>query len=55
MPGLRQKFQILVAADGDNLQRVLPGVAAAADVQDGAVGAHAQIADDLKLADFHHI
>ena len=55
MPGLRQKFQILVAADGNHFQGVLSGVAAAADMQDRAVGAHAQIADDLKLADFHHI
>jgi hypothetical protein len=51
MPGLFQILEILFTLQRHHLEGVLPGVLAAADVQDGAVSAAAELAQDLKTAD----
>ena len=47
--GLVEELLVLRAVDRHDLQGVLLAVGAAADVQDGAVGAGAERAEDLKL------
>ena len=49
--GLLEELLVLLAVDRHDLERVVLRVVAAADVQDGAVSARAERAEDLKLAD----